>query len=119
MLVATVADITPKGDPVSKTFRVHLGLPDTTPLLIGMSVEANIIVQEKSDALLVPAEALVDGSLYRVQAGRVVKVPVTIGVRGTRFVEVLSGIGEADEFISPIPNDMQPGLRVSSRRAAP
>ena len=42
-LTAEVADITPKGDPVAKTFRVYLALPDDTPLRIGMSIEANIV----------------------------------------------------------------------------
>lgn len=46
-LDAKVGEITPKGDPQTKTFRVYLSLPDETPLLIGMSVEANIVTQEK------------------------------------------------------------------------
>lgn len=118
-LIASVSDVTPKGDPVSKTFRAHLGLPDDTPLLIGMSVEANIVVTEKSDALLVPAEAIVDGALYSVENGRVVKKPVTLGVRGNRFVEILSGLNEKESFISPIPSAIRPGLRVSSSVAQP
>ena len=62
-LPATVDRITPKGDPESKTFRVHLNLPDDTPLKVGMSVEANIIIREKKGVMLAPAEAL------RSQAG--------------------------------------------------
>jgi RND family efflux transporter MFP subunit len=42
-LRATVSQITPKGDPTRKTFRVYLRLPQDTPLRIGMSVETNII----------------------------------------------------------------------------
>ncbi len=42
-LRATVSQITPKGDPTRKTFRVYLLLPPDTPLRIGMSVEANIV----------------------------------------------------------------------------
>ena len=118
-LAATVADVTPKGDPATKTFRVYLALPENTPLLIGMSVEANIIIREKADAMLVPAEAIVDGSVYRVIDGRVAKVAVTLGVRGTRFVEVLSGIGEQDSFISPIPSSIKAGIRVSTRTVQP
>lgn len=118
-LSAKVSDITPKGDPVSKTFRVHFDLPDTTPLMIGMSVEANIIVAEKADALLVPAEAIVEGTLYRVANGRVVKAPVTLGVRGNRFVEILSGVTEADLFISPIPSTIKSGMRVSTSQSQP
>ena len=52
-LTGAVKLITPAGDPVAKTFRVRIGLPDDTPLHIGMSVEANIITREKADTLLV------------------------------------------------------------------
>ena len=45
-LEAVVERLTPKGDPETKTFRAYLLLPDDTPLMIGMSVEANIVVRE-------------------------------------------------------------------------
>src|SRR6266700_22170 len=57
-LRASVSQITPKGDPTRKTFRVYLLLPNDTPLRIGMSVEANIIFREKPSATIVPAEAV-------------------------------------------------------------
>ena len=57
-LRATVASITPKGDPVLKTYRVRLALPDDTPLFIGMTVEVNVIVREVEDATLAPAAAI-------------------------------------------------------------
>src|ERR1700750_833409 len=57
-LRANVAQITPKGDPTRKTFRVYLLLPPDTPLRIGMSVEANIIFREKPSAIVVPVEAV-------------------------------------------------------------
>jgi RND family efflux transporter MFP subunit len=117
-LTAAVADITPKGDPVSKTFRAHFNLPDDTPLMIGMSVEANIIVREKADALLVPAEAVVNGAIYEVIDGRVNAKPVTLGVRGNRFVEILAGIKQDTSFISPIPSTIKPGDRVSATATA-
>jgi RND family efflux transporter MFP subunit len=57
-LRATVSQITPKGDPTRKTFRVYLLLPRDTPLRIGMTVEVNIIYREKPAAVVVPAEAV-------------------------------------------------------------
>ena len=68
-LPATLSEITPKGDPSTKTFRVYFALPDDTPLRIGMSVEANIIVREVKDALLVPIEAVADGARAGHRAG--------------------------------------------------
>ena len=49
VLPGFVKQITPAGDPIAKTFRVRIGLPDDTPLRVGMSVEANIVSREKSD----------------------------------------------------------------------
>ena len=76
-LRATVSQITPKGDPTRKTFRVYLRLPQDTPLRIGMSVEANIIFREKPAAIVVPAEAVAGDSVQMVDDGRIRRVPVT------------------------------------------
>src|SRR6476660_5512151 len=64
-LRATVSQITPKGDPTRKTFRVYLLLPRDTPLRIGMTVEVNIIYREKTAAIVVPNEA-VSGNTIQV-----------------------------------------------------
>ncbi|MHB2167739.1 efflux RND transporter periplasmic adaptor subunit [Alsobacter sp. R-9] len=110
-LTATVSDITPKGDPVAKTFRVYLGLPDDTPLLIGMSVEANIVVRETPSALVIPSEAVAGGAVFRLESPRVTRVPVTLGIRGTRMVEVTEGLAEGERIVSPAA-ELQDGERV-------
>ena len=46
VLEGGLTSITPKGDPVQKTYRVRIELPDDAPLLIGMTVEANVVVRE-------------------------------------------------------------------------
>jgi len=62
VLEGEVRAITPKGDPINKSYRIHIDLPDDTPLLIGMTVECNIIVRESPDAALMPSAALQDGA---------------------------------------------------------
>jgi len=57
-LLGRVAEITPKGDPVAKSYRVRVALPDDTPLKIGMTTEINVVVREVPDAVLVPVAAL-------------------------------------------------------------
>ena len=111
-LLASVADMTPKGDPVAKTFRVYLALPDDTPLLIGMSVEANIVAREKASALLAPAEALSGDFVWRLENGRLAKLPVSTGIRGTRMVEITSGLAEGDRIVSPAKAEFRVGERV-------
>lgn len=118
-LNARVSRVTPKGDPTTKTFRVHLALPDDTPLLIGMSVEANIITDERQDTLLVPAEALSDGHVYSVTKGRLQKKAVTTGIRGTRLIEIREGLGEGESVISPVPLGLKDTTRIRVSGSTP
>src|SRR5207248_10796563 len=86
-LPAVVSQITPKGDPTRKTFRIYLRLPNDTPLRIGMTCEANIIFREKASAIVVPSEAVSGNFVQVVESGRANRIPVTVGIKGTRTVE--------------------------------
>ena len=112
VLPGTVRQITPAGDPVAKTFRVRIGLPDDTPLHVGMSVEANIVSREKPDALLVPTNAIVNGHLFVIEDGRARLRKVEPGIRGSGFVELLDGIAEGEIVISPAMAGLTDGSRV-------
>jgi RND family efflux transporter MFP subunit len=116
-LRATVDELTPKGDPSTKTFRVYFALPDTSPLQIGMSVEANIVVREAKDALLVPAEALTNGSLQVVENGRIVLRKVQTGIKGTRMVEVVEGLPAGTLVLSPARAELRDGASVRPVRS--
>jgi RND family efflux transporter MFP subunit len=101
MLRATVAEITPRGDPIQKSFRVRLALPDDTPLHIGMTVETNILVREVASALLLPATTLVEGTVVMVVEGDQVRgKPVTVGIRGRHQVEILEGLEEGAKVVA-------------------
>jgi RND family efflux transporter MFP subunit len=111
-LRATVSQITPKGDPTRKTFRVYLRLPQDTPLRIGMSVETNIIFREKPAAIVVPAEAVAGDSVQVVDDGQVRRVPVTVGIRGSRNVEISGDIAKGTPVLSPARRDLADGARI-------
>src|SRR5580693_47986 len=111
-LRATVSRITPKGDPTRKTFRVYLLLPDDTRLRIGMSVEANIVVREKPQAVVVPAEAIAGNAVQVVNNGRIQRIPVTIGVRGSRNVEIIGDVSRGVAVLSPARTDLADGTKV-------
>src|SRR5450432_521612 len=111
-LRATVSQITPKGDPTRKTFRVYLRLPPDTPLRIGMTVEVNIIYREKAAAVVVPAEAVADNSVQVVRIGIVSRVPVTVGIRGSRNVEIVGNVSRDTTVLSPARTDLADGTRV-------
>lgn len=117
VLSGTVRQITPKGDPVNKTYRVRIALPDDTPLLIGMTTEINIVVQERESALLVPITAFRGGQVWLMRDGRVHAQPVETGIIGDKMVEIVGGLGESDLVVSDPPAGLKDGRRV--RRAAP
>ena len=111
-LRATVSQITPKGDPTRKTFRVYLQLPQDTPLRIGMSVETNIIFREKPAAIVVPAEAVAGDSVQMVDDGRIRRVPVTVGIRGSRNTEIIGDVSKGTTVLSPARRDLADGARI-------
>jgi multidrug efflux pump subunit AcrA (membrane-fusion protein) len=123
-LRASVSQITPKGDPTRKTFRVYLLLPPDTPLRIGMSVEANIIFREKASALVVPAEAVAGNAVQVVVNDRIERVPVTVGIRGSRNVEIVGDVSRGMAVLSPARIDLADGTKVriensQARQASP
>jgi len=111
-LEGKVREITPMGDPVAKTYRIRIALPDDTPLLIGMSVEANVITREKPDALLIPADAVQGSAVFVVTGDRARRHSVEIGIRGTRMVEILSGLKEGERVIAPAVTGLSDGARI-------
>jgi RND family efflux transporter MFP subunit len=110
-----VNEITPMGDAVARTYRIRIALPDDTPLHVGMSVEANVVTREKANALLVPADALVGSHVFVIAGDRAHRRQVEIGIRGTRSVEVVSGLSEGERVASPAPAALADGVRVRAR----
>jgi RND family efflux transporter MFP subunit len=113
-LRASVSQITPQGDPTKKTFRVYLLLPADTPLRIGMTVEINVVFREKADAILVPNEAVVNNAIEVVEEGRIRRVPVSLGIHGSRAVEVIGDVSPGALVVTPARMDLKSGSRVRS-----
>jgi RND family efflux transporter MFP subunit len=111
-LEGKVSEITPMGDVAAKTFRVKMALPDDTPLKPGMSVEANIVTREKPNALLIPADSLQDNAVFVLDGTRVHRREVKIGIRGTRAIEVLSGLADGERVAAPAATELKDGVRV-------
>jgi RND family efflux transporter MFP subunit len=118
-LEGKVREITPMGDVVAKTYRIKVALPDDTPLKPGMSVEANIITREKPNALLIPADALQGNAVFVLDGRSARKREVKLGIRGTRSVEVLSGLADGERVASPAATDLTDGARVRIVDAVP
>ncbi|WP_164836873.1 efflux RND transporter periplasmic adaptor subunit [Sinorhizobium meliloti] len=111
-LEAVVDSITPKGDPVTKTYRVRLRLPEDTPLRIGMSTDVNVVVRLSRNALVIPAAAVSGTRVAVVEGGTAKLREIETGIRGTDGVEVLSGLEETARIISPLSPEFADGTRV-------
>ena len=94
VLDGEVAQITPKGDPVSRSYRVRIRIKDPASLKVGMTIDANLIVAEHPDAILVPGSAVQAGFVWVVRAGRLHRQSVKVGVIGEERTEILEGLAE-------------------------
>ena len=112
VLNATVTQITPKGDATRKAYRVRLSLPDDTPLMIGMTVEANIVLRETTNAVLIPPAALRGSHVFVAQGEVARRRQVTVGVQGPRAVEIRQGIAVGDIVVLDPPQSLKDGQAI-------
>jgi RND family efflux transporter MFP subunit len=107
-----VQAITPKGDPVARSYRVRISLPADTPLMIGMTTETNIVLRQGEHALLLPAGAVQQGKVWRVENGRLHPNNVTVGAKGATEIEILEGVGDGDWIVTAPSPSLQAGQHV-------
>jgi RND family efflux transporter MFP subunit len=117
-LRAQVSQITPKGDPTKKTFRVYLHLPPDSPLRIGMTVDVNIVFKEKQAAVVVPVDAVSADAVQVVNGDRVRRVSVSTGIRGAQLIEITAGVAAGTVVLSPTRGELKDGARVRFDRPA-
>jgi multidrug efflux pump subunit AcrA (membrane-fusion protein) len=95
-----VSSITPMGDPATRSYRVRIILNDAKELMIGMTAEANIIVEKNDKSLTIPSAALnAEGSVCQVIDNRLHSIKPKIGIFTEDQVEILSILKENDLVI--------------------
>ncbi|MEO6303985.1 MAG: efflux RND transporter periplasmic adaptor subunit [Bacteroidia bacterium] len=98
---AEISVISPIMNERSKTFLVKATFNEPPKILYPfISFEANIIIQTKQNALLIPRNLLLNDSTVIKANGD--KAIIKVGLKDYQMVEVLSGISVNDELISPI-----------------
>jgi len=118
-----VTSIAPTGDPRAHTFDVTV-VPNGSDdrLRPGMFADVEVTVAEKSDALLVPRDAVVqqgDRSVVYVAAdGRASARRVELGLQNENSVEILSGIEEGEQVVTVGQNTLRDGQAVQVPAAA-
>lgn len=108
----TVDQVTPRGDATARSYRVRIALDGEPPLRIGMTVETNIVIERRENALLVPTSAVLDGQVWVVNEERAHPRDVDTGVVGPERTEILAGVEEGARILVQPPEDIEAGMRV-------
>lgn len=96
---AKLSSISPHLDAQTQTFHAEAIFTSSHPKFYpGLTAESNIILQKKSQVLVVPASVLIDENTIETSQG---KKTIAVGLRNSQFVEVVSGIDENTEIIVP------------------
>jgi RND family efflux transporter MFP subunit len=117
-----VAEITPKGDPVSRSYRVRIHFDAAPaaaagPLRTGMTMDTNIIVARREAALLVPSRALEGDAVWVLEQGRLHRRAVRKGVAGSERTEILSGLADGAAVVLVPPDGLREGQRARAQAA--
>jgi HlyD family secretion protein len=87
-----------------------------TSTLVGQEIDVEFIVKAKEDALLLEKDALFrfDGNyhVYKIVDGRAVLTPISIGIKGKDYYEVLEGLEVGDVVILDPAETIEDGLKV-------
>ena len=94
-----ISEITPKGDPIDKNFRVRISLPNDTSLLIGMTVEINIITKMIDNALIVPKNSIINNIAWVKEGKKFKEKAVKTGITNEQQVQILDGLTETDKIL--------------------
>jgi HlyD family secretion protein len=99
-------------------YQVRISLPenDLLKFKLGMNGDAEIVISEKHEVLLIPANAVVDDSdksyVWIVENGRARKRIIEVGESSINDVEILSGLEENQSVIVRPPSEIEEGVKV-------
>jgi len=101
ILQATIIKIYPSFDQTDQSFLVDAEFKNPNGNYInGTQLQANIILGEKKNALVIPSYCLGTGDFVNLK-GQKEKVPVKTGIKTLEFTEILSGLNETDILTLP------------------
>ncbi|HSP11081.1 MAG TPA: efflux RND transporter periplasmic adaptor subunit [Salegentibacter sp.] len=96
---ARIKKIYPAKDESTQTFMIEaVFVKDPPKLFPGLVGEANIVVAEKEDALVIPKEFLLDENQVLTEDG---PVKIVTGLQDMEYIEIISGIEENEPVYKP------------------
>ena len=121
-IAAKVTNMRARGETATRTFRVEALLPQDSGLMIGMTVDVNVVVSERPDAVLVPPAAVRHGPslggrpgpahVFRLDEGRARLTPVVLGAAGPMAIEVREGLAAGARILADPPAGLANGASV-------
>lgn len=113
----TITKIYPTIDPVSRTCRITISLENPGLLLRdGMTARSTVIQKARSNAISVPKTAVIQGEqgyfIYVIDAGKVKKTPVVLGIEGDKTFEVIQGARSGDKVVTKGLAGLRDGMNV-------
>jgi HlyD family secretion protein len=101
----TIGNITPAVADNKIQFNVHLDTINNTKLIPNQSVNLQILKSVKDEVLRIPAsndfKTNSKGTVYVMDSGKMIPKTVTFGLKGSDYVEVISGLDEGDKVMIP------------------
>ena len=117
-----VGRVVPSLDPRSRTMGVEVEIPNPgKKLKPGMFARVELVVERRTGALAIPAEALRLGeaapTVMVVRSGQVELAKITLGVSDGNWVEVARGLADKDQVIVQGKDLVRPGQKVRTTPA--
>ena len=120
---AIVTAVDPKIDPQTRTLQIRAQAPNASGQLIpGLFARVDLILSSKGQAISIPTEAIlpqINGqAVYLIRGGKAVLQPVTLGTRGDREIEILTGVSAGDSLVVSGTQQVRPGGPVKVQLSA-
>jgi multidrug efflux pump subunit AcrA (membrane-fusion protein) len=98
---AGVRRIYPILNKAEQSFRVDAVFEEALPFsMYGLNIEANIVINEKIKAMVIPRKALIHGDSVQVkEGGRLAMVKIKKGAEDNEYVQVLGGLTASSQLI--------------------
>ena len=118
---AVVAAIEPSIDVATRSLQVRAMVPNEEQrLLPGSFAEVEVVLDEITEAILIPPIALIPGlkqqSVFVHRNGEVEERKVESGLRLANAVQIVEGLKPGDELITSGILQLRPGMRVQVKR---
>jgi membrane fusion protein (multidrug efflux system) len=95
-----VSEITPVVDPMTRTLGVTAIINNSKKLLRpGMTARVTVNLGEKTDVLVIPRDALLDGYLFVVSDSTAERRDVVAGIIGDQNAEIISGVRDGERVV--------------------